>query len=131
MPIEITILFLAALLLMINILAASHVRTSQYGIEWNRGARDKAMPPLDILPGRLLRAQANLQETLPIAIIVLIGAVAAGRTGEWTAIGGWIWLSARTVYLPLYALGIPKLRTLIFLVSLIGLIISAAAAIIG
>ncbi len=71
--------------------------------------------------GRLTRAQANFAETFPIAIVALIGVVVAGRTSEWTAIGGWIWLGARLVYLPLYAMGVPKWRTLIYLVSMIGL----------
>ena len=33
-----------------------------------------------------------------------------------------VWLAARVVYLPLYAMGVPKVRTLVFLVSLAGLI---------
>ena len=60
--------------------------------------------------GRLTRAQANFAETFPIAIVALIGVVVAGRTSEWTAIGGWIWLGARLVYLPLYAMGVPGYR---------------------
>lgn len=88
MPVEITILFLAALLLLVHIFTAANAKTKQYGIDWNMGARDEALPPLEAYAGRLARAQANFQETLPIAIIALLGAVAAGRTGEWTAIGG-------------------------------------------
>jgi uncharacterized MAPEG superfamily protein len=69
----------------------------------------------------MVRSQANLQETFPIAIVALFGVVVAGRTGEWTAIGGWIWLGARVLYLPLYALAIPVVRSLVFLVSVVGL----------
>lgn len=128
MPVEVTILFLAALLLLVHIFAAANARTNQYGVEWNMGARDEAMPPLNPKAGRLLRAQANFAETLPIAIIALLGAVVAGRTSEWTAIGGWIWLAGRVAYLPLYAMGIAKIRTLIFLVSLAGLAMILVAA---
>jgi uncharacterized MAPEG superfamily protein len=85
------------------------------------GARDEVLPPMNPVAGRLSRAQANFQETLPIAIIALLGVVLAGRTSDWTATGGWIWLGARVAYLPLYGLGIPKIRTLFFLLSLIGL----------
>jgi uncharacterized MAPEG superfamily protein len=85
------------------------------------GARDESLPPLNALAGRLTRAQANFQETLPIAIVALIGVVVAGRTSDMTALGGWIWIGARIAYLPVYALGIPMVRTLIFMVSLIGL----------
>ena len=43
------------------------------------------------------------------------------RTSEWTALGGWLWLGARAVYLPLYGLGVPVVRTLVYLASMIGL----------
>ena len=61
---------------------------------------------------------------LAIAIVALIGVVVAGRTSELTALGGWIWLSARVVYLPLYGFGVPVVRTIIFMASLVGLLIA-------
>lgn len=121
MPVEIVILAWGALLLLVHIFAAAHVKTKQYGTNWNMGARDENLPPMNPVAGRLSRAQVNFQETLPIAIIALLGVVLAGRTSDWTAIGGWVWLGARIVYLPIYGLGIPKVRTLFFLVSLVGL----------
>jgi uncharacterized MAPEG superfamily protein len=68
-----------------------------------------------------MRAQANFQETFPIAIVALLGVVVANRTTGLTALGGWVWLSARVVYLPLYAAGIPVIRTVVFIISMIGL----------
>lgn len=121
MPTEIKILAWAAVLLIVHIFAAVHLKTRQYGAKWNMGARDEAQPPLNPLAGRLQRAQANFLETLPIAIIALLGVVVANRTSASTALGGWIWLGARIVYLPLYAAGIPVIRTLAFAVSLVGL----------
>lgn len=121
MPAELTILAWGAVLLLVHIFAAANAKTRQYGVAWNTGARDEQLPPLEPLPGRLSRAQANFLETLPIAIIALLGVVAAGRTSELTAIGGWIWLGARAVYLPLYALGVKGVRTVAFMASLIGL----------
>jgi uncharacterized MAPEG superfamily protein len=121
MPTEINILAWAAVLLIVHIFAAVHLKTRQYGAKWNMGARDEAQPPLNPLAGRLQRAQANFLETLPIAIIALLGVVVANRTSASTVLGGWIWLGARIVYLPLYAAGIPVIRTLAFAVSLVGL----------
>jgi uncharacterized MAPEG superfamily protein len=118
---ELVILSFGALLLLVHIFAAGQAKTRQYGTKWNTGARDEALPPMAPLTGRLVRAQANLQETFPIAIVALLGVIVAGRTSEWTAIGGWVWLAARVVYLPLYALGVPVVRSLVFLVSLVGL----------
>jgi uncharacterized MAPEG superfamily protein len=119
--VELTILTLGTILLLVHIFSAGIAKTKQYGVEWNTGARDESLPPLNPIAGRLSRAQANFQETFPIAIVVLIAVVVAGRQSEWTAIGGWIWLGARVIYLPLYAFGIPKIRSVIFLVSIAGL----------
>ena len=121
MHVEILILAWGAVLLMIHVFAAAHFKTRQYGTNWNMGARDEALPPLEAIAGRLVRAQANFLETFPVAVVALIGVVIAGRTSEATALGGWIWLGARAAYLPIYWAGIPKLRTLVFLVSAVGL----------
>ena len=118
---EVTILAWAAVLLLVHIFSAVILKTRQYGLEWNAGARDEAMPPLDPVPARLERARDNFLETLPIAIIALLGVVVAQRTSGSTALGGWIWLGARAIYLPLYGAGVPKVRTLVFLISLVGL----------
>jgi uncharacterized MAPEG superfamily protein len=71
--------------------------------------------------GRLMRAQANFQETFPIAIVALLGVVIADKTSQWTALGGWIWLGARVIYLPLYWAGVPVVRTIVWTIALIGL----------
>jgi len=121
MPIEISILAWSMLLLMAHIFAAAHFKTKQFGATWNMGARDETLPPLNPVAGRLERAQANFLETLPLAIVALLGVVIAGRTSPMTALGGWLWLVARIAYLPLYGAGVPKVRTLVFMVSLVGL----------
>ena len=121
MPVEIRILALGAILLFIHIFVATRFKTRQYGREWNVGARDEALPSASAMTGRTMRAQANFQETFPIAIVALLGVVLAGRTSEWTALGGWIWLGARVLYLPLYMAGVPVVRTLTYTVSIVGL----------
>lgn len=124
MPVEIVILAWGMILLLVHIFAAAHVKTRQYGVAWNVGARDATLPPLNPLAGRLVRAQANFCETLPIAIVALIGVVVVDRTSEWTALGGWLWLGARVAYLPLYAMGVPVIRTIVFGISIAGLVMA-------
>jgi uncharacterized MAPEG superfamily protein len=119
---EILILAWGAVLLLVHVFVAGHYKTKQYGTQWNIGARDETLPPLEPVAGRLVRAQANYAETFPIAIIALLGVVLAGRTSDTTVLGGWIWLGARVVYLPVYWAGIKGLRTAIFMVSLVGLV---------
>ena len=123
MNLEFIMLGATIALALVNILWAGNVRTKQYGVEWNMGARDEKMPPLDPLAGRLLRAQANLYETLPLFIAALLGAAFLDRLGWKTEVGASLYFAGRLVYLPLYAAGIPKVRTLVFMVALVGLVL--------
>ena len=123
MKLEFLMLGATILLALVNILWAGSARTGQYGSDWNMGARDAEMPPLNPLAGRLLRAQANLYETLPLFIAALLGAAMLDRFGWKTEVGASLYFAGRLIYLPLYAAGIPKIRTLIFGVSLVGLIL--------
>jgi uncharacterized MAPEG superfamily protein len=121
MAVELKILALGALLLVVHIFTATRFKTAQYGRKWNVGARDENLPPPNPITGRTVRAQANFEETFPIAIVALLGVVLANRTSQMTALGGWIWLGARVVYLPLYAAGVPVIRTIVFVISMVGL----------
>jgi uncharacterized MAPEG superfamily protein len=121
MAVEIKILAFGALLLFVYIFTATRFKTQQYGRKWNVSARDQELPEPNPLAGRTMRAQENFLETFPIAIVALLGVVIAGRTNAMTALGGWIWLGARIVYLPLYAAGIPVIRTIVWTIGMIGL----------
>jgi len=131
MPVELTLLGFATLLGAVHIFAAAHVRTRQYGVQWNMGARDEDLPPPEPIVGRLTRAQANFFETFPLFAAALLGAVAAGRLGWKTEVGAHLYVWARLVYLPLYAAGIPKVRTAVFLLSFVGFGLVLAALLIG
>ena len=118
---EILVLAWGSVLLLAHIFLAVHVKTKQYGADWNMGPRDADMPPLGKIAARLERARDNFLETFPIAVVALLGVVLAGRTSEWTMLGGWLWLAARAVYLPLYWVGVKVWRTIAFMVSMVGL----------
>jgi len=121
MPIELRILAYGAVLLLIHIVIATQLKNNQYGAKYNIGPRDEGVPPPAPMTGRMIRAEANFLQTFPIAIVALLGVVIAGRTSATTALGGWIWLGARIVYIPLYWTGVPVLRTLVWAASIVGL----------
>lgn len=123
MPTELAVLVLGTVLLLVHIMLAGQFKTLQYGVEWNAGARDADMPPLNAVAGRLGRAQANFQETFPVAIVALIGVVLAGKGNEVTAIAAWTWLVARIAYLPLYWAGVPYVRSLVWAVATLALVV--------
>ena len=131
MRIEYYLLGATLILALIQILLTARLRTRQYGIKWNTGPRDETMPPLDPLPGRLLRAQQNLFETLPLFIGALLGAAAVGRLGTLTSLGAHLYFFGRLIYLPLYAIGVPVVRSLVWVAATAGLVLVIAGLMLG
>ena len=130
MTLELYCLAWAAVLGLAHIFIAGNARTVELGAKWNMGARDEKTQDLKPLTGRLLRAQSNFFETFPLfASAVLIVAVshAYSAYSYWGCI---IYLVARIIYLPIYAFGIPVIRTIIWLISIVGLLLVILPAII-
>jgi uncharacterized MAPEG superfamily protein len=114
-------------LALVQILAAGAARTAELGAKWNAGPRDGDTPPPGKLAGRLRRAQDNLFETLPLFIAAVLMAEVAGKTGELTALGAHLYFFGRLVYVPLYALGVPYVRSLVWMVAGAGLVMIIVA----
>lgn len=121
MTTELAVLAWGCVLAIVHIFAAVRVKTRQYGTKWNVGARDEDLPPPAPLVGRLARAQANYFETFPVMAAAILIVSVTGLTSRWTAVGALLWLGARVIYLPLYAAGVPVVRTFVFLVSVVGI----------
>ncbi len=128
MTTELTVLAWGAILGLVHIFAAGHVKTRQYGAKWNMGARDEALPDPEPIVGRLMRAQANYFETFPIVVAAIAIISIAGLESPLTTAGALLWLAARVIYLPLYALGVPVLRSIVFLTSLAGILMLLSPA---
>lgn len=122
MTTELTVLAWGCVLALVHIIVAVQVKTRQYGRKWNTGPRDEELPPPAPIVGRLSRAQANFLETFPLMIAAVLIVSAAGLTNKWTGIGAWLWLGARVVYLPLYAMGVPVVRSLAWIVAIVGMV---------
>ena len=124
---EFILLALTLILALIQIGAAGMARTAELGGKWNAGPRDGEAPPPGKLAGRLMRAQANLFETLPLFAAAVIMAHIAGKDGTLTAVGAHLYFFGRLIYLPLYAFGVPYIRSLVWLVAAGGLVMVIAA----
>jgi len=119
---ELSLLAWAMLLGFVHIFAASTVVTRERGIKWNASARDAPNVPLSPLAGRLQRAQANFFETFPFFAAAAIAVVVAGRSTESTVLAAQVYFWARVVYLPLYAMGVPYVRSLVWVVSIVAVL---------
>jgi len=131
MTIELTLLAWTLVLALVQISLPGMLRTQETGPEYNVGPRDEAGPPKRPITGRMQRAQANLFETLPLFIAAVLIAHVAGREGALTLWGCWMYLIARIVYVPLYAFGIPVVRTLVWMVGTVGLVLVLIAVLGG
>jgi len=127
MTTELTLLAWTLVLALVHIMLTANLRTAETGIQYNASARDGEAPPPRPVTARLQRAQANLFETLPLFIGAVLIAHVSGSEGDLTLWGCWMYLVARIVYIPLYAAGIPYVRSLVWLVSLAGLVMVLAA----
>lgn len=124
---EFILLAFTLILALVQITAAVVARTAELGGKWNVGPRDAEVPPPGRIAGRLMRAQANLFETLPIFAAAVIMAHIAGKDGTLTALGAHLYFFGRLVYLPLYAFGVPYIRSLAWLAAAAGLVMVIAA----
>lgn len=124
---EFILLALTLILALVQIGAAAVARTAELGVKWNAGPRDVESPLPGKVAGRLMRAQANLFETLPIFAAAVIMAHIAGKDGALTALGAHLYFFGRLVYLPLYAFGLPYIRSLVWLVAAAGLVMVIVA----
>ena len=115
------------MLALVQILLPAFARTREFGLSWNAGARDKTPEAHSPVVGRLERAQANLFETLPLFIGAVLIAHVIGASSALTVWGAALYFWARVVYVPLYAFGVPYVRSLVWLVSLVGLIMVIAS----
>ena len=131
MTTELTMLAWTLVLALAHIFLTSALRTQETGLGYNMSARDGAAPPPRPLTARLQRAQANLFETLPLFAAAVLIAHVADRHSSQTVLGCELYLAARVLYLPLYAAGVPVLRTLVFGASVWGLIMLLKAILIG
>jgi uncharacterized MAPEG superfamily protein len=73
--------------------------------------------------GRAARAHRNMLENLVLFAALVLIAVVSGKTNSTTLLGAQLFFWARLVYAGVYLAGIPWLRTLVWTVSVVGLIL--------
>jgi len=112
----------------VHIVAASHSASLQRGYRWAASARDEPVEPLRGVAGRLDRALRNFLETFPLFAAAVLAANALGVHNELTEWGARLYFWGRVVYLPLYAAGIPLVRSLVWNVASAGILMCLAAA---
>ena len=122
MSVELICLAWSVILGLVHILVAGNASTIELGAKWNMGPRDGDLAPLSPLTRRLLRAQSNFFETFPLFATAILLAAVTDNFGVYSYWGAIMYLAARVIYFPLYAFGIPVIRSIVWLISIAGLL---------
>jgi len=127
MTIESWSLFGAMVLGLVHLTAASFTFKAQVGNAYSVGPRDEDVRPTGIA-ARLDRAQRNFLETFAIFAAAVLMLEVSNRSGSWLSeAGSLMYLAGRTIYIPLYASGIPWLRSFSWNIATLGLVMVMAA----
>ncbi|OCP11081.1 hypothetical protein BC374_14250 [Ensifer sp. LC13] len=125
---EIWVLGWSVVLLIAHILvqALSLDLSGDFTIKYLLGPRDEQRASRSVVSGRLLRSLRNMLETYPAFVALALALAVTGKTGGLGAIGAVTWFLARVVYTALYVAGVPVLRTIVWFVSIIALLLMVA-----
>ena len=112
----------AVALTVAQMLIAVSGATLQVGLPALAGNRE-GLPPYTGWVGRAYRAHHNMLENLVLFAALVLVVVVSNKTNATTVLGAQIFVWARVAYALVYLAGIPWLRTLVWLTSVIGLVL--------
>lgn len=118
--IEIMVLGWSVILLLVQIVLQASLASKDNGSAYAAGNHETA-PSLSPLAKRVTNALSNLLETYPAFVGLALALAVTGKTGGYAAIGAIVWIVARAAYLAIYAAGIPGVRTLAWVISIVGM----------
>jgi uncharacterized MAPEG superfamily protein len=119
---ELSLLLWSVALAFVQVLVAVQGAMMQLGLP-ALAANREALPELKGWAGRAQRAQRNMVENLLLFVPLVLVAVVADKTNAITLLGAQIFFWARLAYAGVYVAGITWLRTGVWFVSVIGLIL--------
>ena len=118
---ELNLLVWSVVLMFVQMLIAVGGATLQVGLPALAGNRE-GLPEIKGWAGRAMRAHQNMLQNIVLFTALVIVAVLTNRTNSMTLLGAQLFFWARLVYAFVYLAGIPWVRTGVWLVSVIGLI---------
>lgn len=125
-PAELRLLGVAVVIGVVQLIWATAVKRRGQDLKWVLGPQDQS-PPLSPAAARLDRAFRNFMETFPLFAAAIVAADLMGRFGALTLWGSALYVGGRALYPALYASGVPVLRTTVWIVATLGLVLVIAA----
>ncbi|HWA02603.1 MAG TPA: MAPEG family protein [Rhizomicrobium sp.] len=124
---EMQILWCAIALGLIQMLMAVLASVGSRGMPWALGPRDEPGAALSQTGARLERAYRNFLETFPFFAVAVLVADMLGKSTHNTVLGAQLYIWGRLLYVPAYVFAVPFLRTLLWTVALVGILLVMAA----
>lgn len=121
MSAELTYLIWSAALGFVYLNVQAGLYRRQAGILQANGVRDDDPEP-DVLTGRGTRALRNFYETFPLFAVLVLAVELSGGQDAFTFWGVTVYFWCRVAYLPLYVLGISPARSIVWTISVLGLV---------
>lgn len=123
---ELLLLGAAIAIGLVQLMWAAAAARRQQDLKWAAGARDEAMP-ISGVAARLDRAFRNFMETFPLFAAAVLAVVIAGKAGDLSLWGSALYVVCRALYAPIYAAGTYMIRSLVWTLSLAGIVMVVAA----
>lgn len=117
-------LLYSVILCFAQMLVAATLANQQVGLPALAGNRE-GLPELTGAAGRAKRAHRNMVENLVLFAALVLIVQDVNKANAMTALGAAIFFWARLAYAIVYVIGVPWLRTALWFVSVIGMIIIA------
>jgi uncharacterized MAPEG superfamily protein len=112
---------------LVHLLVAAQMAQKYRTVEWNVGPRDAPMDTKGAA-ARVERAYRNFMETFPLFAAAALAVAVQHKTGGASFWGAAVYVVGRAVYVPLYVAGIPYIRSLVWAIATIGLVMEIIAA---
>jgi uncharacterized MAPEG superfamily protein len=119
--VEMEMLWLSVWLGLAQLLISVFFNLLGRGLAYGVGPRDEPPAPLGRIASRSERALRNFLETFAFFAAAILMANALGKHSATSVLGAQIYFWTRLAYVPAYMLGIPVLRTVLWIASLAGI----------
>lgn len=108
----------------VHLFLPSMIRIPQIGVSRYVGSRDD-LPALPAIGQRAERAHNNLRENMIPFLALAVLSIALGEVNATAILGAQMFVLARIVYLPCYLFAVPWLRSTVWSIGFIGLVLMA------
>jgi uncharacterized MAPEG superfamily protein len=122
MSIDLKLLIWSVVLALVQMVVAVIGAQMQVGLPPLVGNREK-LPDILGWAGRAERAHGNILESLVMFAILVLVVNATGKANAMTALGAELFFWSRLAYALIYLIGIPWVRTAVWSVSIVGLLL--------